>query len=180
MFSITNFKAKTKFVRSNQFFVEIHGVSPNINDTLSMRCESVEFPGRTISTVDDVSYGPSTKHAYEVAYGEITLGIIASEDMTERKYFEDWMDKIVIPSGTSIRGGGHVKYYNEYATGTVSIYQINDQNQQIAKCVCYGAYPIGVGPIALSYEDENTYQRFAITITYRYHEIDYTKVRLNR
>lgn len=180
MFSITNFKAKTKFLRPNQFFVEIHGTDTNINDTLSMRCESVEFPGRTIATVDDQAYGPSTKFAYEVTYNELNLTIIASEDMTERKYFEDWMDKIVIPSGTSIRGGGHVKYYNNYATGNISIYQINEDNYQIAKCVLKNAFPIGIGPINLSWDEYDSYQRFAITITYRYHEIDYTKVRLNR
>lgn len=185
MFSITKFKSSTKFVRSNQFFVEIFGVPNtvvgynNINSTLSMRCESVEFPGRSIATTDDVSFGPTTKFAYDMTYTDITLGIMSSEDMSERKLFEEWMNAIVTPSRTS--GGGHIKYYENYASsGKVVIYQINENNDQLAKCTCYGAFPISIGPVGLSYEEFDAYQRFAVTISYRYHEIDYNRVRLSR
>lgn len=185
MFSITKFKASTKNLRSNQFFVEVFGVPNtvvgynNINSTLGMRCESTEFPGRSIATSDDISFGPTVKLAYDMTYADINLGIMSSEDMSERKLFEEWMNAIVTPSRTS--GGGHIKYYEDYASSAkVVIYQINEQNTQIAKCTCYGAFPVSIGPINLAWDENDTYQRFAVTIAYRYHEIDYNQVKLVR
>jgi hypothetical protein len=203
MFSITQFKENVKIVRPNQFFVELYlpqtiaaAVSPevqNVNNTFRFRCEATEFPGRTVATSDDISFGPTIRQAYDITYNDLNLSIIASEDMNERRVFETWIDNIVTNSGlgvntgvgqtgvvnfSSIAFGGFVKYYNNYSTGSVVIYQVNDAQTQLAKCTLSGAFPIGIGPMNLSWEENDSYQRFAVTIAYRYHLVDFTQVSL--
>ncbi len=191
MFSITQFKENVRIVRPNQFFVELFlpqtiaaAVGSNtITNTFRFRCEATEFPGRTIATSDDVSFGPTVRHAYDVTYNDLNLSIIASEDMNERRVFETWIDNIVTNSGTRFdsgarANGGFVKYYNDYTSGTIVVYQVNDAQTQLARCTLNGAFPIGIGPMNLSWEENDSYQRFAITIAYRYHLLDFTQVSL--
>ena len=202
MFSITQFKENVKIVRPNQFFVELYlpqkiqiEVSPiNVNNTFRFRCEATEFPGRTLATSDDISFGPTVRQAYDTTYNDLNLSIIASEDMNERYIFETWMDNIITNSGTTYNigvgaggvvssgasaSGGFVKYYNDYSSATIVIYQVNDQQRQLAKCTLNGVFPIGIGPMNLSWEENDSYQRFAVTIAYRYHLVDFTQLNLS-
>lgn len=190
MFSITSFKNAVKVVRPNLFFAEVT-LPPtiavatgnnNFNSTFRFRCQATEFPGRTIATNDDISFGPSTKFGYDITYNDITLQIIASEDMIERKVFETWMDNIVTKSGVAGGNGtgGFVRYYNDYAQGgKIIIYQVNDQRLQLAKAELNGAFPIGMGPMSLTWEEFDSYQRFSVTISYRYHVNDFTQKTLS-
>jgi hypothetical protein len=190
MFSISAFKNAVKVVRPNLFFAEVT-LPPTVaaaagnnsfNNTFRFRCQATEFPGRTIATNDDISFGPTTKFAYDVTYNDINLQIIASEDMIERKVFETWMDNIVTKSGTTGGNGtgGFVRYYNDYAQGgKVTIYQVNDQRLQLAKVDLNGAFPIGMGPMNLTWEEFDSYQRFSVTIAYRYHVNDFTQKTLS-
>lgn len=182
MFSISNFKSNVKVTRPNLFYAEIdlpsvlgagNPASGSVTyDTtkFQFRCEATEIPGRTIATTDDQSYGPTTKFAYEVTYNDINLQIIASEDAAERKIFEKWMDYIVTPiSDSNMYSGGFVKYYSNYAAGKVIMHQLKDDGTKIMTYTLYNAYPIQLSPMNLTWEESNTYQRFAVTMTYRYH-----------
>ena len=190
MFSISSFKSNYNIVRPNLFFAEVTlppALAPAttttaFNRTFRFRCQATEFPGRTIATNDDISFGPTTKFGYDVTYNDINLQIIASEDMIERNIFELWMDSIVTKSGTTGGNatGGFIKYYDTYAQGgKVTIYQVNDQRVQLAKCELNGAFPIGIGPMNLSWEEFDSYQRFSVTIAYRYHVNDFTQKQLS-
>lgn len=153
--------------------------SAGMNNTFAFRCESTELPGRTIATTEDISYGPVTKHSYDMVYNDLNMTIIASEDMRERAIFELWMEQAVqntSQSGGSLGGrGGLVGYYEDYATGIVRIYQVNDAGEQLAKYTLAAAYPIQVSAMNLNWEELNTYQRFTVTMTYRYHIVDFEK-----
>ena len=121
MFSISSFKSNYPIVRPNLFYAEVT-LPPTLapattttafNRPFRFRCQATEFPGRTIATKDDISFGPTTKFGYDVTYNDISLQIIASEDMIERNIFELWMDSIVTKSGTTGGNatGGFVKYF---------------------------------------------------------------------
>lgn len=185
MFSISSLKANLKIVRPNLFYVKInpatflwdkYGFSDfGETDKFKYRCEAAELPGRTIATTDDSSFGPTAKLAYDMTYNDINLQIIASEDMIERKIFEEWMDGIVTPTTNNYSEfkGGLVKYYDSYASGKFRIYQLNDKGKVIALYTLYKAYPIQLSPMNLSWGETDTYQRFAVTITYRYHTAEF-------
>lgn len=176
MFSVSQFKSNVKITRPNLFFVEItvpSGISYALSN-FQFRCEATELPGRTVATSDSSSYGPTTKYAYDVTYNDINLQIIASEDMAERKMFETWIDNIVTPSAGGVgTRGGLIKYYDNYASGELRIHQLKDDGNKIATYTLYNAYPIQLSPMNLSWEDTNTYQRFSVTMTYRYHKSEF-------
>jgi hypothetical protein len=150
----------------------------NINETFRFRCEATELPGKTISTSDSQAYGPITKHAYETSYQDVNMQIICSEDFRERAMFEVWTENII--NQTNIQNGfsspaGLSKYYTQYASGQVRIYQMSGDRKQLARYTLHNAYPIQLSPMNLSWEEQNTYQRFSVTMTYRYHNVDFTQ-----
>lgn len=160
--------------RSNNF------ANGNLNDTFKFRCEAAELPGKTIATVDDTSYGATVKYAYDTTYNDINLTIMASEDMRERAYFEIWMDNIVFTphKNRNINDitGGLIRYYDEYAVGgKLNIYQVNDRGVQLVKYTCENVFPLALSPMTASWEENDTYQRFTVTMSYRYHTVDFLK-----
>jgi hypothetical protein len=164
---------KTWFDRLASSFSATRG----INDSFMFRCESSELPGKTIATSEDVSFGPTTKHAYDTTYSDINLTIMAGEDMIERAFFEVWMENIV--NNTNLAGGGMgskaglIKYYDQYATGQVRLYHTNNSGSVVARYTLYEAYPIQLSTMNLNWEEQNTYQRFSATISYRYHVVEF-------
>jgi hypothetical protein len=156
----------------------------DLNSTFRFRCEASEMPGRTVATSDEQSYGPSIKHAYETTYSDINLQIIASADMRERAFFEIWVENIVNNTNFDASGGysgkgGLSKYYDEYAKGQVRLYQLDDRRTQLARYTLYNAFPIQISPMNLTWEETNTYQRFAVTMTYRFHIVDFNQGTIN-
>jgi hypothetical protein len=144
----------------------------NLSETIRYRCESTELPGRTIATIDDQSTGTTKKFGYDVTYNDITMNLIASEDMNERYLIEKWIDNIVRPSShnSNSGSGGLLKYYDDYAKGTVVIRQLdNDGDTTVAQYTLHEAYPIQLSAMNLNWAEFDTYQRFSVTMTYRYY-----------
>ena len=197
-FSISDFKSNLGgILRPNLFVAKFNNLpnklsgysEPGINNTFSFRCERAELPGKSIATIDDVHSGTTTKLAYDLVYSDITLTIIASQDMKERELFEEWMDSIVIRGGdistkkTQGSSGtvtpdaengasGLVSYYSDYAENSIlEISQLRENGDAVATYTLYDIFPIQLSPMNLAWEESNTYQRFTVTMSYRYHTL---------
>ena len=179
-FSLSKFRAGIgALVRPNLFNARLIGYTKvkggldgtleNIDNTFSFRCEKAELPGRTLATADDaVGGGPALKLPYDVTYNDITLSIICSDDMVERTFFEEWMDRIIGRGGRS--NAGLVSYYNDYALGvSLQVDQLNEQNKILFRYTLKDIYPTALTPMNATWEETNTYQRFGVTLAYRYH-----------
>ena len=61
-------------------------------EQLTLRCESVNLPGRNIATSDDTNiYGPVRQVAEGVTYAEdLSLSFVSSGGLEERVFFEEW------------------------------------------------------------------------------------------
>jgi len=138
-------------------------------DNFKFRCERAELPGRTVATVEDaVGAGPSLKLPYDVTYNDIQLSIICAEDFAERTLFEAWIDFIVIPAGNE--GAGTLRFYNEYAQGNkLTVDQLDSKGLILCSYTMYDVYPIALTPMSATWEEINTYQRFGVTLAYRYY-----------
>lgn len=55
---------------------------------------------------------------------------------------------------------------------------MNEKNRQLARYTLYNAFPIQISPMNLTWKT-NTYQRFAVTMTYRFHVVDFTQGTIN-
>jgi hypothetical protein len=187
-FSISNFKtAIGKPVRPNLFRAILRGWENNavlgglfasygvsdIND-FSFRCEKAELPGRSIATSDDTGGGgPALKLPYDVTYNDIQLSIICSTDMKERAFFESWIDSIVGPAGSSdgASNGGLVSYFQDYARGvTLEVQQLDESGKVLLSYILNDVYPTVISPMNATWEEVNSYQRFGVTLFYRYHK----------
>lgn len=152
-------------------FTTLGQTSDTILPNFSYRCERTTIPGRTISTVDDYGGGPSLKLAQDISYSDIEMTIICSTDMQERYIFETWMNVIVLPREYS--GGGLINYYDNYALGNeLVLEQYNEFGERILRYKLHDVYPIQISAMNLTWEENNTYQRFDVTMNYRSYTID--------
>jgi hypothetical protein len=184
-YSISNLRTKLgTLARPNNFKVSLSlastGVSgadvdimpaySSISGTFEFRCEKAELPGRTVATTDDNMSGTALKLPYDMTYNDIQLSIICSTDMLERKFFEQWMDFIIKPGKLSRPNAGTIAYYSDYAKGNkLTVSQLNDSGTAILTYTCHDVYPIALTPMNATWEENNTYQRFGVTLCYRYH-----------
>ena len=182
-YAISNLRAKLGAIaRPNNFLVSLQTPSftqggairsdkPNQYDiapTFEFRCEKAELPGRTVATSEDMGSGPTIKLAYDMTFNDIQLSIICANDMKERKFFEKCMDYIIKPWGSL--DAGTVAYYNDYAkNNTLFVSQLDDTGKTILTYQCTDVYPIALTPMNATWEETNTYQRFGVTLAYRYH-----------
>lgn len=173
-FKISDFKtAIGRLAKPNLFRAIL--IAPNSSSipSFSFRCEKAELPGKTLATIDDPGGGGTAlKLPYDQTFGDIGLSIICSTDMAERIYFENWINLAVKPAGP---GGGLIGYHQTYARGhTLEVQQLDENNDVLLSSVMQDVYPIAITAMNAVWEELNTYQRFEVTLTYRYYEISKT------
>jgi len=161
-----------EFVPGTKFATALNAGDSEFTERFPFRCEIAEFPGKTLSTIEDsTGAGPTLKLPYETTYNDINLTIVCSEDMKERTLFEAWMDYIIGPADSS-GTAGLVRFYSDYAEGNkLIVSQLNTRADVLISFELYDVYPIAISPMTASWEETNTYQRFSVTMTYRYYKL---------
>ena len=132
---------------------------------ISMRCESVQLPGRNLATGTDSNiYGPTRDVVEGVSYAEtVSLSFQSSSGLDERKYFEKWQKSAY--NDTTWNLG----YYNDYI-GTVDIYLLDKQDEKRYGLRLREAYPKEINGIELSYGSNNEIIKTEIGMSFRYWE----------
>ena len=71
-------------------------------DLGEIRCypQSVIIPGRLFSFYDQDLWGPTRKIPLKRAYTQCNMTFIVYQDWAERKYLENWMNRIIVNSGS--------------------------------------------------------------------------------
>ncbi len=168
--SISNFLSSfnKELARPNHFDVEISAPSGLVKynnvlkDVLRYRCESTELPGRSLMTSSMKIYGVEEKFPYMSSYNDISLTFIVSDDMTEKKFFETWIDYIH-PSATF-----NFKYKDKYSSN-VTITQYDLKKTESYQVLLKRAYPIAVNPLSLDWGSDG-YHKLTVTFVYDYWE----------
>lgn len=163
--SIADFKASFNqdLARPSRFDVNVPipiGLLPyrGIGRTLSMRCESTELPGRSISTTTMKVYGAEEKYPYQTAYGDISLTFIVGDDMGEKKFFDGWLDWINPTINYNL------KYKADYAV-PLTINQYTVQNQLSYSVTMLDAFPVAVNQLDLDWSSDGHHK---LTVTFAY------------
>ena len=210
-FNITNFNAevaKTGIASTSQFEAVITSgpfsysnsngpISPlsqvlgkfGLDQGMRFRIESLNLPGRTLTTLDQNYHGPARAIPYRFTQQPVSMTIILSRDMRERELFMRWQDFFVGHYRTNIfrqtsSSMFDTKYYQD-GIGTIKILQYsipipgiprseNDaenrgdpaNNYQLqTEILLEEAYPISVHDIAMSWGDEG-YGKLQVEIKY--------------
>ena len=154
--------------RQNRYEVEIHGPGGLADRTISMLCESAQFPGQNIrTTADSLRAGPQREMGQGVTYGPITLRFICRPHMPEKKYFEDWQDLMVD------KNTWQMNYYKNYI-GEISMKALDVSDRDRYNIVIHEAYPKIITAQDFSYSSNNAYQTVSVEFTYWFWESDNT------
>ena len=166
---ITDFKSQFKkgFARPNLFRVAISEIVASKQAKYQMSCFQAQIPGYNIATTDkDIG---KRSVAYQKIFSDIILGFYVDEDLSELKFWQQWMDRIVRPDPS------RHNYYDNYI-GTIQVTQLNRSGHDVATWTLHDAYPKQVDPIQLDYGTNDAVMTCNTTITYRYFTVDWHAV----
>lgn len=137
---------------------------------IQMFPESLTLPARGLAFFTDTQYGAIRQYPYKRQYNtEIVMTFALSEDQSERRYFEGWMnllvngDEISFPEKTDPNVG---------ETATISV--LNHFDQPKGKFKMFGMYPSSIIPSNYGYAMVNEYAK--LQITFNYHKYEYFTV----
>jgi hypothetical protein len=157
-----------------------------LDQGMRFRIESLNMPGRTLTTLDQNFHGPTRSLPYRFTQQPVSMTVILSRDMREREIFMRWQDFFtghyrVNPNRTVMKAQFDTKYYQD-GIGTIKILQYSiplDQNVSLGatdqssrnnfklqtEILLEEAYPISVHDIAMAWGDEG-YGKLQVEIKY--------------
>jgi len=135
------------------------------NRSISLRCESVTLPGRTLNTLDDTNiYGPVRQIVDGVTYAEdVSMMFQSSSGLAERAFFEDWQRQAFNDVNWN------VKYHKSYVS-TIEIYLLDRKDKRRYGIKLFDAFPKTIGAIDLNYASNNEIIKTPVTFSFRYWE----------
>jgi hypothetical protein len=168
--------------KSSRFNVVINGgplglMDSSTSEELSLLCEAVEIPGRSLITADAKTYGPIFKIPYQTQFQEISMTFLCTSELKERKFFELWMDQI---SNSSKIVGSSTRTFNfnfpstYYGNVTIQNYREiggpEGSETAVYKTSLKEAFPMSIASQPLNWSDDG-FLRLSVQFTYRYYEM---------
>jgi hypothetical protein len=127
---------------------------------LSMRCENATLPGRNMQTTEKkMGSAPIEKFPYHTMYGEVNFTFIISDDMSEKIFFDSWMDTINPTTDYNFQ------YKSNYAVD-ININQYDVTNEITYTATLYEAYPISMNDMDLDWNNEQ-YHKMTVVFSYK-------------
>lgn len=131
---------------------------------LTLKCFTAEVPGINLNTFEHRDYGLTHNIAYGKLYAEANFGLIMSADYREMRHFDEWM-KFIYKDDTN-----NVAYYNDYIAD-ITIKTFNEVGDESLVITLEEAYPKTINPIALSWEERDSFSRADVTMVYKKHKM---------
>jgi len=150
-------------VLSNKFTVKVDKRIGRL-DSIDLSCTNVNLPGYTFSTNPHTGIpGPDVKFPYQVAYEDAILSFMTTGNLTERRYFEGWMDAVSTKPDNSY-GYSKFGYRKNYAV-SVEISTLDNTGIENYTVTLQNCYPIGLQAVELNHANE-TIMLTNVTLTY--------------
>ena len=130
---------------------------------VSLYCEMASLPPVNISTKSFKIFGPTYQRPFGAEYGGegISLTFHVDRDMQVKKFFDDWTATVVDPDS------GLVGYQEEYIS-TISLRQLDEQENVTYELELYEAFPRSVNLLELNNSAQNQTHRLNVLFAYRY------------
>jgi hypothetical protein len=164
-----------------------------LEEGMRFRIESLNMPGRNLTTLDQNYHGPTRAMPYRFTQQPVSMTVILSRDMREREIFMRWQDYFVghyraNPNRNVMKGQFDTKYY-QGGIGTIKILQYSIPLDEKVKSnndtsgnnytlqteiLLEEAFPMSVHDIAMAWGDEG-YGKLQVEIRYhRSTELNHT------
>jgi len=128
--------------------------------SLTYRCENANLPGRTFATAEQKTYGPIEKYPYLNTYTDIDMTFIVDDDMTQKIFFDAWLNYI------NPLYNNNMRYKGDYST-VITVNQYDVTNQISYSVNLYDAYPISINQMDLDWSSDG-YHKLNVTFAYTY------------
>lgn len=148
-----------------------------IRRRLEFACEAAELPGRAFAIVDQKTYGPIEQYPIQNAYNKMNLSIMCSSDMSEKKFFDYWMELICRSNITNQYASAYninsnaVTFDFEYKSNYVCDVFIDQRDLMtnvVYRSILSDAFPVECHAMPLSWKATDDYHRVNVTLAYRY------------
>ena len=126
---------------------------------ISLLCESVNLPGRQVTSIDYTSNKQTIKVPYSVLNEDVSMSFILTNDYYIKTLMDNWMSSIV---DMDIYRVGYKKEFS----ANVVIQQLDKNDIPIYGVTLENAYPTTLGSISLDNNSENTIQKLSVTFAY--------------
>lgn len=165
--------------KPSQFFVRITPPSQLVYSDYSREamffCDAIQLPGLNYSTVPVrmASYDIPELRPNATNFTSVNSSFIVDADGKALGYFQKWLalinnwsvDTQGVMSGTKL-AYGEWNYPEEYE-GTVEIHHFEPSGNEIIKYELYKAYPVQVGDINVSWEQNDSIMRLPVVFAYK-------------
>lgn len=165
--NVENFKGKlaTGGARSNLFEVEITDFGMTESDSKYMARAS-SFPASTVEAVEVPFRGRIIKVAGDRSFENWSVTFFNEQDFRIRTLFEQWMNDNL---------NAHVENTGVNTPATykkdMHVYQLDEQGARLRGYKFVGAFPVSVGTIELSFDQQSAIEEFEVEFAYDYWEI---------
>jgi len=133
---------------------------------VSLRCDSVDLPGRALTIQSDPSqYGVRPNIVSGVTFsGSVAMTFQSSSDLEERVFFERWQELAWKPDTWN------VGFYDDYVSKEVDIYVMDRKNVRRYGIRLRECFPIAIGTSTLNYDAAGDIIKIPVTMQYRHWE----------
>jgi len=122
-------------------------------------CEQTSFPEFALLTQTVKDAGLNREVVYDKAYGNVNMTFICDQEMLIKKFFDTWMEKIVVSKG------GVFAYPDDYTVPSLTIGQLSQADNTVYIVELQNVYPKLVNDIQLSAQSRS-YSNFIVSFTY--------------
>ena len=162
---LSTFHSEEGYAVPNRFEVIISRPKGSASESrqVSMRCESINLPGRNLNSATDSNiYGPTREIVNGVTYAEdITMTFQAGSGLEERVFFEEWQ------ALAFDERSWNVSYYNDYIS-TVDVYVLDRQDNRRYGLKLWEAFPKTINATELGQGINNEIIKLGVVFTFRY------------
>lgn len=121
-------------------------------------CESVNLPGRSVSTFDHGDTKQTNKYPYTFIDEDVTMTFILTNDYYMKNMMDRWMSSIF--DTVNYQAG----YKSDYSTDII-IQQLDQNMIPVYGVKLQKAYPVSIAPISLD-NNGSGYQKLTVTFSY--------------
>lgn len=143
--------------------------NPSLTRYLALQCETTDLPGKTLATQDVKIYGPTFKVPYQSQYNDASFTFLCTNDFFERKLFDRWIEAIMPTDTNNMRfaKGEKTRYLCN-----IKIIQYDEFIRKIFVVELIDAFPIGIAPQNLSWQEDN-FHRLTVQFAYQKYRVVY-------
>ena len=151
-------------------------ITNGIDYSLNLRCESIDFPGRSLQAIDghrQLGFGTPVNVPYTASHLEVTATFLLSREFEEKEVFERWQDLIVGDYRRLNPNSQQTKFNSGYYDDIIKpcimlIRQYDEMGVKMYEMELQEVYPRTINPITGNWAAGSEMHKLSVSFNYRH------------